>query len=83
MLITADTENQKRLGLFFLLTIEDKNKNLKKNGGILQNENIKSIILHAGISMIYWKCFEVNFVINWKIRLSLVKLSWKQSASRW
>lgn len=69
MLITADTENQKRLGLFFLLTIEDKNKNLKKkNGGILQNENIKSIILHAGISMIYWKCFEVNFVINWKIR---------------
>lgn len=67
MLITADTENQKRLGLFFLLTIEDKNKNFKKNGGILQNENIKSIILHAGISMIYWKCFEVNFVINWKI----------------
>lgn len=63
MLITADTENQKRLGF-----IEDKNKNFKKNGGILQNENIKSIILHAGISMIYWKCFEVNFVINWKIR---------------
>lgn len=67
MLITAVTENQKRLGFFFLLTIEDKNKN-KKNGGTLQNENIKSIILHAGISMIYWKCFEVNFVINWKIR---------------
>lgn len=30
MLITADTENQKRLGLFFLLTIEDKNKKFKK-----------------------------------------------------
>lgn len=53
MLITVVTENQKRLGFFFfLLTIEDKNKN-KKNGGILQKHQVHN-----------FTCWDINDILE-------------------